>query len=102
MAATKIHFALCRAMHGDMGKAAPVQHSAAVGSIAATPTGASQALNLVCAGNDLIWVVTSPVDVWVEFGAAPTAVEGTTWLVLAGQSREFAAKNGDKPAVILA
>jgi hypothetical protein len=48
------------------------------------------------------WIVTaSGGDVWVKFGSDPTASEGNDWLILDGQTREFAVDaDGQKLAVI--
>ncbi|MEP1292792.1 MAG: hypothetical protein ABJL56_19190, partial [Nitratireductor sp.] len=47
------------------------------------------------------WSITAVGgNVWIKFGAAPVAASGQDWLVLDGQTREFAATAGDKVAVI--
>ncbi len=44
-------------------------------------------------------ITVSGGDVWVKFGASPTAAAGDEWLINDGQTREFKALAGDKMAV---
>jgi hypothetical protein len=47
------------------------------------------------------WSVTATGgDVWLKFAAAPVAAAGSDWLLLAGQTREWAAIPGDKVGVV--
>jgi len=47
-----------------------------------------------------IWELTTSVDVWVNFGASPTAVVGAGVFMTAGTTRNFSAKYLDRVAVI--
>lgn len=52
---------------------------------------------------DAVWVLTvTGGNIRALFGANPTAtqLEAGGWLILAGQTREFAARAGDKCAII--
>jgi hypothetical protein len=52
-------------------------------------------------GNGGVCTVTvTGNDVWVAFGASPVAAPNTHWLVLAGQTRDFAVTPGMRAAVI--
>ncbi|MGB3830908.1 MAG: hypothetical protein WA975_03480 [Mesorhizobium sp.] len=48
------------------------------------------------------WILTaSGGDMWVKFGTDPTAAAGSQWLILDGQTREFAVDaDAQKVAVI--
>lgn len=82
----------------------PTPDAAATGSAALTSSAASQQVTtVVCPadGRQHYWLVTaSGGDVWVTFGANPTAVAGTTWLVVDGTTRDWAATAGQMAAVI--
>ncbi len=69
-------------------------------SEAITSTGASQQ-SVMTALADNIWVISAVGgNVWVRFGANPTAASGDDWLICAGQTREFQGKAGHKVAVV--
>lgn len=69
-----------------------------------TSSGSSQATTIACpsgAEGLYAWSVTSYGGaVRLTAGAAPTATAATGWIVPDGQTREFAAKGGQKLAVI--
>ena len=46
------------------------------------------------------WDLATNGDVWVAFGATPTAAKGTGYFMPAGTVRNFEAVAGDKVAVI--
>jgi len=53
------------------------------------------------AGKSAFWTVTATGNVYVRFGSNPTAVTDAGWLILAGQTRDFAVTaTGEKVAVI--
>lgn len=53
------------------------------------------------AGADIMWEITAhSAAVWAAFGANPTAVAGTHFLVPIGTTRYFGAKGGDKVAIV--
>lgn len=86
------------------GKAAPVPLSKPVNAGATiTSSGSSQATSITASIKDGdIWDVTvSGGNVWVKAAAAPTAAPDADFLLLDGQTRQFAASvNLEKLAVI--
>lgn len=65
-------------------------------------SGASSTASTITAGNDVQCQITvTGGNVWVKFGAAPTAAAGSDYLILDGQTREFGMiAPGHKVAVI--
>lgn len=73
------------------GATLPLANSVPVGSDTVT-TSSSSAQSSLVAEAGAIWSVTArDGDVWVKFGANPTAAADDGWLVLTGQTREFGA-----------
>jgi len=82
----------------------PALDASAYGSDDLTSSGTSQQVDsVVCPGDgrQYFWTVTAAGgNVWVTFGVNPTAAAGTTWLVIDGTTRDFAAEAGQMAAVI--
>jgi hypothetical protein len=81
----------------------PVADAAATDSGSITSSASSQQVTSVVCPNDgqqHYWVITATGNVWVTFGSNPTAAAGTTWLIAAGTTRDFAAAPGQMAAVI--
>lgn len=81
----------------------PSADAAATGSATIASSGASQQVSsVVCPtdGRQHYWFITALGNVWVTFGTSPTAAAGTTHLVTAGSTRDFAATAGQMAAVI--
>lgn len=73
------------------------------GSDMITSSGSSQqaAVTAPADADGMFWTITaSGGNVWVAFGADPTAVAGTHWLIADGTTRDFGAKANQKVAVI--
>lgn len=84
-------------------------HSVQMDQDTITSSGSSQQSDFSVpsgAVGDLAWVITvaGASNIRALFGSNPTAVaaEAGGFLILAGQTREFAARAGDKVAVITA
>jgi hypothetical protein len=87
------------------GNVIPVPKSAPVNQDTVTTTASSQvaAITAPQPPNGLFWSITAAdANVWANFGTGtPTAVAETGWLILAGQTREFAVSvAGEKVAVV--
>lgn len=85
------------------GESMPVADSVPYAAEDLTSSGTSAASTISAPSvnsESMFWVVTALGDVWVKFGATPTAAAGEDWLVPAGTSREFTAVAGHKIAVI--
>lgn len=81
----------------------PVADANAAASAAVTSSGTSQSPSVTTPsdGKQYYWIITaSGGNVWVTFGSNPTAVAGTTYLIVDGTTRDFAASAGQKCAVI--
>lgn len=81
----------------------PTPDAAATGSATIASSAASQQVStVVCPddGRQHYWIITALGNVWVTFGTSPTAVAGTSYLVAAGTTRDWAAKAGQMAAVI--
>lgn len=78
----------------DTGGTLPIPDSAVVSVATLTSSGTSQLSGITAAGpaQGLAWNVTaSGGKLWVTMGAGtPVAASGAGWLVLDGQSRDFA------------
>lgn len=72
--------------------------SARVSEFIAT-SGASQSSTNIAVDGEY-WHLAVNGDEWVTFGAAPTAVKGTTFFMPAGSVLDLEAVAGDKVAVI--
>ena len=86
---------------GDTGGALPLVTSVPEAAQTITSSGTSAASTIAAAKADgLVWSVTATSNVFVAFGASPTAVSGSGHLVLAGQTRDFSVTAaGEKIAV---
>lgn len=63
-------------------------------------SGISTQSTITMTGNN-IWVITAVVgNIWIKFGLNPVAEAGDTWLIPAGQTREFSTGPGYKVAFI--
>ena len=74
------------------GYKGPVPSATALDAESITTSGSSQQSTLSTSGATYgaFWVLTaSGGNVWVKFGANPTAAAGDEWLILDGQTREF-------------
>ncbi|MFB9952037.1 hypothetical protein ACFFP0_24575 [Rhizobium puerariae] len=82
----------------------PVADAAAYDSDDLTSSGTSQQVTTVVVpsdGRQYFWTITaSGGNVWVTFGSNPTATAGTSWLIVDGTTRDFAASAGQMTAVI--
>lgn len=81
----------------------PSPDAAAYGSASVTSSGTSQQAAVTSPDNakGMFWIVTaSGNDVWVTFGSNPTAAAGTSYLIVSGTTRDFAASANQKCAVI--
>lgn len=80
----------------------PVLDSVVVASESITTSGTSQQSTSVVPPDDetRYWVITPTANVWVKFGANPTAAAASDWLCLSNQRYEFKAIAGHKVAVI--
>lgn len=71
----------------------PVPSATALASTSVTTSGTSQQADITSSGASYgaFWVLTaSGGDVWVKFGSDPTAAAGDEWLIVDGQTRDFA------------
>jgi hypothetical protein len=71
----------------------PVPSAVALASAEITTSGTSQQTAFSTDGSTFgaFWVITATGgNVWVKFGANPTAAAGDQWLILDGQTRDFA------------
>ncbi|KAA3504602.1 hypothetical protein DXM27_05150 [Rhizobium rhizogenes] len=81
----------------------PVPDANAAASAAVTSSASSQTASVTAPsdGKQYYWIITaSGGNVWVTFGSNPTAVAGTTYLIVDGTTRDFAASAAQKCAVI--
>ncbi|MGO4316707.1 hypothetical protein [Agrobacterium sp. MCAB5] len=81
----------------------PVADANATASATVTSSASSQSPSVTVPsdGKQYYWSITaSGNNVWVTFGSSPTAVAGTTWLIVDGTTCDFAASAGQKCAVI--
>lgn len=88
-----VHVVLSRVRsRGDTGGTLPVLESVPSGVDTVTSSGTS-ALSSLTAGDADVWNVTaSGGAVWLKFGpGTPVAAADDGWLLLDGQSRDFAA-----------
>lgn len=99
-----VHCVLGSCAIGGRAGITRIPETAAEAAETITSSGASQATTAAAPAGDegvRFWSVTAVGgNVWIKFGAAPVAASGQDWLVLDGQTREFAARGGDKVAVI--
>ena len=97
-----IHVTLTR-VKGKAKTGAPMPVVTSVEILAETVTSGavSAQATIVPTDTDMFWNVTARTgDVWVKFGANPTAVSGAGHLVLTGQPRDFAVTfAGEKLAI---
>ena len=86
---------------GDTGGSMPVITSVPEAADTVTSSGTSAQSSIVAAKADgLFWSVTSKGDIWVKFGANPTAAQDDGHLILAGQTRDFSVTAaGEKIAI---
>lgn len=74
---------------GAGGAQVPMSQTKALQSMTTTGTSAQSTVTTAALGN--VWVLTaSGGNVWVKFAANPTASAGNDWLIINGQTREFA------------
>lgn len=68
---------------------------------AITTSGTSQASTNAAGNEDCCQLTVTGGNVWIKFGAAPTAAAGSDYLIIDGQTREFGhLPAGTKVAVI--
>jgi hypothetical protein len=101
------HFVVAQVNSRGLTNAAlPIPLSVPMESEAISTSGTSQATTAAVPGtnrfSDHVWIVSvSGGNVWVKFGATPTAAAGNDWLIQSGETREFGATvGGEKAAVI--
>jgi hypothetical protein len=80
----------------------PIMRTDARAADSLVPGATQQASITVGDEPGLYWEVTTDTNIWVNFGSNPSASAENTWLVLAGQTRHWQAKAGDKIAVVAA
>lgn len=68
--------------------------------VASSASSAQASITCPDDGRQHYWIITALGNVWVAFGTNPTAVAGTHYLVPAGATRDWAAKPGQKCAVV--
>lgn len=99
-----VHCVIGSLRAGAKGAAALLPGTTAEAAETLASGGASTASTIAAGSTDAparFWSITAVGgNVWVKFGTAPVAASGQDWLVLDGQTREFAATAGDKVAVI--
>lgn len=81
----------------------PSPDAASYASASVTSSGTSQqaAVTSPDDAKGMFWIITaSGNDVWVTFGTNPTAAAGTSYLVVSGTTRDFAASANQKCAII--
>ncbi len=100
-----LHINLCRvAGRADTGMTLPVPSSIAAGADTVTPSGTSAVSSLEASARD-VWTVTAMGgNAWLKFGTGtPLAASDDGWLILDGQTRDFAAMTaGEKIAYMTA
>ncbi|MCP3729240.1 hypothetical protein M9978_02265 [Sphingomonas sp. MG17] len=86
---------------GDTGASVQLITSVPTAAETMTSSGSSaQAAITPSKADGLFWSVTATANVWIAFGANPTAVSGAGHLILGGQTRDFAVTSaGEKIAV---
>lgn len=97
-----VHVTLSRVDdRGDTGGSLPIITSVpvAVETLASSATSAASTISAPAA-DQLVWTVTALGNVFVLFGASPTAVSGAGHLIPAGATRDFSVTaSGEKIAV---
>ena len=97
-----VHVTLSRVDdRGDTGAALPLVTSTPEAAETITRSSSSQPSTISASKADgLVWSVTATGNVFIRFGANPTAASGQGHLVLAGQTRDFTVTAaGEKIAV---
>lgn len=88
-----LHVVLARvSSRADTGMTLPTPESVEVDSDTVTPSGTSAVSSLTAADQD-VWIVTAMGgNAWLKFGPdTPVAVSDDGWLIIDGQTRDFAA-----------
>lgn len=95
-----VHIVNARTFLNSINGPHPVPSSSPVVKQTITSSGSSQATSI--SASDGYWVVTaSGGNVWIKAGSSPTAEAGNDWLILDGQTRDFAVSGPlEKLAVI--
>lgn len=80
----------------------PSADAASTLSTSLSSSAASAQASITCPddGRQHYWVITALGNVWVAFGDNPTAAAGDDYLVASGSTRDWAAKPGQKVAVV--
>jgi hypothetical protein len=92
---------ICSIVIGQVRKSVPNTAPTAAEVITTSGTSQQSSNSVPAADDNEYWIITvSGGDLWVKFGADPTAAAGDEWLVTDGQTREWKALSGDKVAVI--
>lgn len=80
----------------------PSADAASTASTIVASSAASTQASITCPddGRQHYWVITALGSVWVAFGDNPTAAPGDDYLVASGSTRDWAAKPGQKVAVV--
>jgi hypothetical protein len=79
-----------------------LQAEPAVSSVDVTPSSSNQTLAVVAGSDDEIWELAFDTNVRVRFGENPTVTATSGRLLFGGVPYTYAAKQGQKVAVILA
>lgn len=96
-----VHFALTPGpSNGNPNHPTPVAPSRVLGSKKVTSGAVAVDVDITAAGEGIWYVTAIDGDVWVTFDPTKDAAVEVDWLVLAGTTRDFGARAGDKPTVI--
>ena len=87
-----VHVVLCKVQGRNRRTILPVPDSVPLGAKTATSSGSSAEVDVGVKGQPgQFWSVTvTGGNIYARFGANPTAVTDEGWLILDGQTREFA------------
>lgn len=97
-----VHISLTQVQErATTGATIPVPDSIPAAAQTMTSSGTSAQSTITASSSEGVWVVTAKGgDIWVAFGANPTAAQGAGYLVLAGTTRDFGINAvGDKIAI---
>jgi hypothetical protein len=101
-----VHVVLCQVTsksRAQTGSTMPVPDSVPIGADTMTPTSTSAQATVTpgSAQTGIVWSVTSlDAAVWVNFGADPTAAPDSGWMILAGDSRDFAVTSPNEKCAV--
>ncbi len=92
--------ATCSIVIGPVNRSVPNSLPTSASSITTSGTSQQSSNSVQTADDNEFWIITAAGgDMWVKFGADPTAAAGDEWLITDGQTREWKGLAGDKMAV---